>query len=171
MATKMDATIGTRRCIGSTTFGIEAHEAPVDDFPVQASAKDGLGRMCRPHWTEYTRALRTASLARKAAEVVEAEPNPEPVAAAETPRRRGAPRPQARWRPSPADPRDRHTSGPGRESGAFVHPVASMLDRWTIAPRGRPVAPTAGLQRDRDQWMGVGPIALSVGSTPCSTTR
>jgi hypothetical protein len=88
-----------RRCIGSTTFGIEAHEAPVDDFPVQASAKDGLGRMCRPHWTAYTRALRKASLARKATEVAEAEPAPEPVAATEAPRRsrraKPAPEPEA----------------------------------------------------------------------------
>jgi hypothetical protein len=94
MATKKDATIettittsGMRRCIGSTTFGIEAHEAPVDDFPVQASAKDGLGRMCRPHWTAYTRALRKASLAKKAADAVEAEPAAEPSAAPATPRR------------------------------------------------------------------------------------
>jgi hypothetical protein len=82
MATKKDTTTqtpasGMRRCIGSTTFGIEAHEAPVDDFPVQASAKDGLGRMCRPHWTAYTRALRKASVARKAGEIV--EPAPERV--------------------------------------------------------------------------------------------
>ena len=53
MATKKDATTqttsGMRRCIGSTTFGIEAHEAPVDDFPVQASAKDGLGRNLARH--------------------------------------------------------------------------------------------------------------------------
>ena len=35
---------------------------------VVASAKDGLGRMCRSHWTEYTRALRKASVASKAAE-------------------------------------------------------------------------------------------------------
>ena len=83
MTTKKDATTetttitesGMRRCIGSTTFGIEAHDTPVDDFPVQASAKDGLGRMCRPHWTEYTRALRKASVARKA----DVEPAPEPV--------------------------------------------------------------------------------------------
>lgn len=88
MTTK-DATTtsGMRRCIGSAKFGIESHEAPVDDFPVQASAKDGLGRMCRPHWTAYTRALRKASLARKAAEVDEAVPAPEPVAATEAPRR------------------------------------------------------------------------------------
>jgi len=54
-----------RRCIGSTTFGIEPHEAPIADFPVQPSRKDGLGLMCRPHWTAYTRALRLAAKARK----------------------------------------------------------------------------------------------------------
>ena len=72
MATKKDATIptatGMRRCIGSATFGIEAHEAPVADFPTQPSQKDGLGRMCKPHWREYTNALRKAALARKASE-------------------------------------------------------------------------------------------------------
>ncbi len=55
-----------RRCIGSKSFAIEPHDAPVADFPVQPSQKDGLGRMCKPHWTEYTRALRQAALARKA---------------------------------------------------------------------------------------------------------
>ena len=49
-----------RKCIGSAKFGIEAHEAPVGDFPAQPSQKDGLGRMCKPHWTQYTRALRKA---------------------------------------------------------------------------------------------------------------
>jgi len=57
-----------RTCIGSAKFGIEAHEAPVEDFPAQPSQKDGLGRMCKPHWNQYTRALRKAALARKAAE-------------------------------------------------------------------------------------------------------
>ena len=57
-----------RRCIGSTKFGIEAHEAPPDEFPAQPSQKDGLGRMCKPHWSQYTSALRKAALARKAAE-------------------------------------------------------------------------------------------------------
>jgi hypothetical protein len=57
-----------RRCIGSAKFGIEAHDAPVEDFPKQASQKDGLGRMCRTHWNEYTSALRKAALERKAAE-------------------------------------------------------------------------------------------------------
>lgn len=56
----------TRRCVGSTTFGIEAHQAPVDAFPVQPSRKDGLGTMCREHWTLYTRSLRQAARARKA---------------------------------------------------------------------------------------------------------
>ena len=98
MATEKDTTTqtpasGMRRCIGSATFGIEAHEVPIDGFPVQASAKDGLGRMCRPHWTEYTRALRKASVARKA----EAEPAPEPEAL--TPRKgrrtKATPEPEA----------------------------------------------------------------------------
>ena len=57
-----------RKCIGSARFGIEAHEAPVTDFPAQPSQKDGLGRMCRPHWNGYTNGLRKAALARKAAE-------------------------------------------------------------------------------------------------------
>lgn len=102
MASKKDATTqiasGLRRCIGSTTFGIETHEAPVDDFPVQASAKDGLGRMCREHWTAYTRALRKASLARKA-DVGEPESAAELDAPIEAPRRtrrtKAAPEPEA----------------------------------------------------------------------------
>jgi hypothetical protein len=76
-----------RRCIGSTKFGIEAHEAPPDEFPAQPSQKDGLGRMCKPHWTQYTSALRKAALARKASEggvAVEAAPiESEPVVAPE----------------------------------------------------------------------------------------
>ncbi len=73
------------RCIGSTKFGIEAHEAPPDEFPAQPSQKDGLGRMCKPHWNQYTNALRRAALARKAAEDVApaevAPTEPEPVEA------------------------------------------------------------------------------------------
>jgi hypothetical protein len=89
MDSKKDATTqtasGMRRCIGSTTFGIEAHEAPVDDFPVQASAKDGLGRMCKPHWRQYTNALRKAAVSRKAAEAAtEAVTEPEPIAETES---------------------------------------------------------------------------------------
>jgi hypothetical protein len=65
-----------RRCIGSATFGIEAHEAPPDEFPAQPSQKDGLGRMCKPHWNQYTSALRKAALARKGAEAAPTEPGP-----------------------------------------------------------------------------------------------
>ena len=72
-----------RKCIGSAKFGIEAHEAPPDEFPAQPSQKDSLGRMCKPHWNQYTSALRKAALARKAAEgsvsaeAVPTEPEPD----------------------------------------------------------------------------------------------
>jgi hypothetical protein len=56
-----------RRCIGSARFGIEAHDAPVDDFPRQPSQKDGLGRMCKPHWNQYTAGLARDAKVRKAA--------------------------------------------------------------------------------------------------------
>ena len=69
-----------RRCIGSAKFGIEAHEAPIGDFPKQPSQKDGLGRMCRPHWNQYTTALRKAALERKAAEAPAEEAPAEPEA-------------------------------------------------------------------------------------------
>ena len=83
-----------RKCIGSTKFGIEAHEAPATDFPAQPSQKDGLGRMCKPHWNQDTNALRKAALARKAAAEGEvstavAPAEPEPVGAAEPIRTRG----------------------------------------------------------------------------------
>ncbi len=54
-----------RRCSGSKTFGIEAHDAPPTDFPIQPSRKDGLGTMCKPHWNQYTSALRKAAPERK----------------------------------------------------------------------------------------------------------
>ncbi len=46
-----------RKCIGSARFGIKPHEAPVEDFPSQPSQKDGLGRMCKTHWNQYTAGL------------------------------------------------------------------------------------------------------------------
>lgn len=79
--TKKDANTEMRRCIGSKTFGIEPHEAPTSDFPKQPSQKDGLGRMCKPHWRQYTNALRKAALARKAADA-EAAPAAEPESVA-----------------------------------------------------------------------------------------
>jgi len=76
-----------RRCIGSERFGIEPHEAPVEDFPSQPSQKDGLGRMCKTHWNQYTAGLARDAKARKAAEAgVASEPEapaaPAPEAAA-----------------------------------------------------------------------------------------
>ena len=68
-----------RKCIGSTRFGIEAHEAPVADFPVQPSQKDGLGRMCKVHWNQYTAGLARDAKARKAATTEGDAPEPEMV--------------------------------------------------------------------------------------------
>jgi hypothetical protein len=65
----MTTTAKTRTCIGSKRFGIEPHAAPVDDFPVQASQPDGLGRMCREHWRAYTAGLRKDAQVRKVSEV------------------------------------------------------------------------------------------------------
>ena len=56
-----------RKCIGSTRFGIEPHDAPIEEFPKQPSQEDGLGRMCRTHWNEYTRGLAREAKARKVA--------------------------------------------------------------------------------------------------------
>lgn len=81
-----------RRCIGSARFGIEAHEAPVADFPVQPSQKDGLGRLCKPHWNQYTTALRKAAATAKAADGV-ATPEPNKTKAPRTARK--APEPIA----------------------------------------------------------------------------
>src|ERR687898_444471 len=62
-----DGMADIRKCIGSTRFGIEPHEAPVEDFPAQPSQKDGLGRMCKTHWNQYTAGLARDAKARKAA--------------------------------------------------------------------------------------------------------
>ena len=99
-----------RTCIGSARFGIEPHEAPVADFPVQPSQRDRLGRMCKTHWNQYTAGLARDAKVRKAAEAtsVVAEPvadrNTKPErragAKARTPKpepiRTKAPRPPAR---------------------------------------------------------------------------
>ena len=79
-----------RKCIGSARFGIEAHEAPLTDFPVQPSQKDGLGRMCRPHWNQYTTALRMAATTGKAD-----DSQPGPVQAKPSRPRGKAPKPVA----------------------------------------------------------------------------
>jgi len=83
-----------RKCIGSARFGIEPHEAPVEDFPKQPSQKDGLGRMCKTHWNQYTAGLARDAKARKATDAAEAEdpaPEPEPIdAKAPRPARKAA---------------------------------------------------------------------------------
>jgi hypothetical protein len=55
-----------RKCIGSARFGIQPHEAPVEDFPKQPSQKDGIGRMCKMHWNQYTAGLARDAKVRKA---------------------------------------------------------------------------------------------------------
>jgi hypothetical protein len=62
-----------RRCIGSARFGIEPHDAPVEDFPKQPSQKDGLGRMCKTHWNQYTAGLARDAKARKLADADQPE--------------------------------------------------------------------------------------------------
>jgi hypothetical protein len=87
-----------RRCIGSERFGIEAHDAPIEDFPKQPAQRDGLGRMCKAHWNQYTAGLaRDAKARRAAAEAMdpaaataedEATIEPEVPAAQPSPKRR-----------------------------------------------------------------------------------
>jgi hypothetical protein len=84
-----------RKCIGSARFGIEAHEAPVTEFPAQPSQKDGLGRMCKTHWNQYTAGLARDAKARKAAEAAGAVAEPVTENAAE-PAQTKAPRSRAR---------------------------------------------------------------------------
>ena len=86
------------RCIGSAKYGIEAHEAPSGEFPAQPSQKDGLGRMCKPHWNQYTSALRKAALARKAAEgeaATEEAPKPKAAKPARSAPKASAPKPES----------------------------------------------------------------------------
>ncbi len=83
---KADSTTQTevpdgRLCAGSTRFNIPQHRAPAADFRLQPSAKDGLGRMCKPHWTEYTGSLRRAANERKGI-----EPKPATAKAERAPR-------------------------------------------------------------------------------------
>ena len=66
MTTTKTTSTELRRCTGSTRFGIEPHEAPIDEFPKQPSRKDGLGTMCTEHWRAYVKGLREARMATKA---------------------------------------------------------------------------------------------------------
>ena len=57
-----------RKCIGSAKFGIEAHEAPVTDFPAQPSQKDGLGPDVQDPLEPVHERAAEGGAARKAAE-------------------------------------------------------------------------------------------------------
>jgi hypothetical protein len=93
-STMADQATSLRRCIGSARFEIEPHEAPVDDFPKQPSQKDGLGRMCKTHWNQYTAGLARDAKARKAAEPnVDEAPAADPEAAAQ-PDAKATPKPK-----------------------------------------------------------------------------
>ena len=90
----------TRRCIGSSRFGIDAHDADAEGFPVQPSQNDSLGRMCKPHWRDYTNGLRKAAVARR--------------------RRRTRPRPSRPWsrcRRAGGRPGVGRRAGPGARDG------------------------------------------------------
>ena len=103
-----------RKCIGSAKFGIEAHEAPVGDFPAQPSQKDVLGRMCKPHWNQYTSALRKAALARKAAEggaATEVAPTEPDLVAVAAPKAVGGPKTKKARAPKPEPSRTRAPRG------------------------------------------------------------
>ena len=70
-AKKTTTTTELRRCAGSKTFGIEPHEVPASDFPVQPSRKDGLGTMCTEHWKAYVKGLNADRKARATALVTD----------------------------------------------------------------------------------------------------
>ncbi len=89
------ADTGLRHCIGSAKYGIEAHEAPLEDFPKQPSQKDGLGRMCRTHWNQYTAGLARDRKARLAATSEGMQPAAEPPQPAKAKRRRRHAQPAA----------------------------------------------------------------------------
>jgi hypothetical protein len=132
------AVVEMRRCIGSARFGIEAHEAPIEDFPKQPSQKDGLGRMCKTHWNQYTAGLARDAKARKAAAdetavgsesapttdapTVEPDGAPGEQASKRSRRAKSATVVEARRPPARAS-QSRLFQGPGRESGALSRPT------------------------------------------------
>ena len=113
-----------RKCIGSKTFGIEAHEAPREDFPVQPSRKDGLGAMCRTHWREYVRALGRARSAAKAQ--AGAEPTVQLEAAARVATKRAA---RVARTPKPEPIRTRPARGRKTEGQLIAEAVDAAVIR------------------------------------------
>jgi hypothetical protein len=113
---------GRNKCIGSARFGIDAHEAPVGDFPIQPSQRDGLGRMCKPHWRAYTNGLRKAALVRAAAAEAPADAKAE----------RPAPRPrQTATKPEPI--RTRPARGRKTEGELVVAAGEANVEEASIA--------------------------------------
>jgi len=119
-----------RRCIGSAKFGIEGHEAPPEDFPAQPSQKDGLGRMCKTHWNQYTTALRKAAVARKAADGAVVIPARAAIVEREDEPGRAAPRPRRTAKaPKPEPIRTRPARGRKTEGDLIVEAVDAAIVR------------------------------------------
>lgn len=90
-----DKATALRRCIGSKRFGIQPHDVPVEDFPKQPSQKDGLGRMCKAHWNQYTAGLARDAKGRRAA-ADEAQSVAPEMASSEEPASSAEPEPNRR---------------------------------------------------------------------------
>jgi hypothetical protein len=133
-----------RRCIGSKTFGIEAHDAPLTDFPVQPSQKDGIGRMCKPHWTQYTGALRKASLARKAEQTEATEPA-KPAAEAKPARERTTSQAAAREQANLDDALAPALAGKGRRTRKAVAAALAPTPDAELAPEPEAPAQRTGV--------------------------
>ena len=153
-----EATTGLRRCIGSARFGIEAHGAPVEDFPRQPSQKDGLGRMCKTHWNAYTAGLARDAKARKAAEVSDGtEAGDQEEVTAQDPGVSSAPPERKRRRPETAE-------SPAAASRSCDVPSQIVAIRQRAGPRGPLGAPHG---RSRSSWAGG---VHSIASTARSRT-
>ena len=125
-----------RRCIGSAKYEIVAHEAPVEDFPAQPSQRDGVGRMCKTHWNQYTTALRKAALARKAADADPlASQERAAIAEREAEPGRAAPRPRRTANARKPEPiRTRPARGRKAEGDRIVEAVdAAIVEEASIA--------------------------------------
>jgi len=95
-----------RKCTGSERFGIEPHEAPIDDFTPQPSRKDGYAAMCKPHWSAYVKGLAADRKARQAsAEFASAPTAAQAVEASVAKAKRGTAKPKAA-KPTPTKKRN-----------------------------------------------------------------
>jgi len=163
--------VDLRKCIGSTRFGIEPHEAPVEDFPKQRSQKDGLGRMCKTHWNQYTAGLARDAKARKAAAAAKAEDAAtEPSRSMRRHRVRGASRrnrsPRTRRVPPHRRP-DVASEAPGVIPGPFfVRQERSRPSaRWSCRLLRRFAGRRSVDQQERDSSLSLG------GAIPLAPTK